>query len=126
MPDKSQVTTGFLSKHIGADRDYNENNTGLGYVTPDGLMFGAYLNSLRKPSIYAAKEWKTDPYSVGPLQIRGGLLGGAVTGYEKPIQPLLMPEVLGAIGDHAIALGLVPPIKNVTPAVLALQYRKRF
>ena len=125
MP-QGQITTGFLSRHIGADKDFNENNTGLGYVSPDGLMFGAYLNSLRKPSIYAAKEWTTNPYKVGPVNLRGGLLGGAVTGYEKPVQLLVMPEILGAIGDHALALGLVPPIKNVTPAVLALQYRKRF
>lgn len=121
-----QVTTGFLSKHIGTDQQFNEQNTGLGATTRDGLMFGAYQNSLNKPSFYAAKEWKTDPYRMGPIGVQAGLLGGAVTGYGKPITPLLMPELIGLLGEHALALGFVPPVKNVTPATLALQYRKKF
>lgn len=121
-----QVTTGFLSKHIGADKKFNESNTGLGASTKGGLLFGGYENSLGRPSFYMAKEWKTDPYRLGPLALQAGLLGGAVTGYGRPLMPLLMPEVLGSMGDHQMALGLVPPIKNVTPAVLALQYRKAF
>lgn len=125
-PPSGYVTTGFLSKHIGAGRQYNEQNSGIGYVSPNDYLLGAYINSLNKPSVYAAKEWKTDHYKVGPLSFQGGLLGGAVTGYVKPLTPLLMPEVLGSYGDHTMALGLVPPVKNVTPAVLALQYRKKF
>lgn len=121
-----QVTTGFLSKHLGTDRKYNETNTGLGFGARGGLLFGGYENSLGRPSFYAAKEWKTDPYRIGSVDLQGGLLGGAVTGYGRPVMPLLMPEVLASMGDHSMALGLVPPIKNVTPAVLALQYRKRF
>lgn len=121
-----QMTTGFLSKHLGADRKYNETNSGIGFGTKGGLLFGGYENSLWKPSLYAAKEWKTDPYRMGPVDLQAGLLAGAVTGYGRPIMPLLMPEVLGSMGDHSLALGLVPPIKKVTPAVLALQYRKKF
>lgn len=121
-----QVMTGFLSKHLGTSQDFNENNGGLGLSTPGGLLFGGYRNSLNRPSAYIAKEWKTDPYPMGPFSIRGGLLGGAVTGYEKALTPLLMPELLGSMGQHTLALGLVPPVKNVTPAVLALQYRKKF
>lgn len=121
-----QVTTGFLSKHLGTDRKYNETNSGLGFALKNGLTFGGYENSLGRPSFYAAKEWKTDPYQMGPVGLQAGLLGGAVTGYGKPIMPLLMPEVVGSMGNHSLALGLVPPIKKVTPAVLALQYRRGF
>lgn len=121
-----QITTGFLSKHLGTDRRYNENNTGIGATTRDGLMFGVYQNSLNKPSLYAAKEWKTEPYQIGPFGFQAGLLGGAVTGYRNHINPLLMPEVIGLLGEHALALGFVPPVKNVTPATFALQYRKKF
>lgn len=125
-PALGYMTTGFLSKHIGTDQKFNEQNSGLGYASPDGYLLGAYMNSLDKPSVYAAKEWKTDPYKAGPVALQAGLLGGAVTGYGKPLTPLLMPELLGSYGDHMMALGLVPPVKNVTPAVLALQYRKKF
>lgn len=123
---QGQLTTGFLSKHIGSKQKFNETNTGLGYATKGGLLFGGYRNSLDRPSFYAAKEWTTDPYHLGPVEIRGGLLGGAVTGYGKPITPLLMPEVLAAYQAHQLALGLVPPVKGVTPAVMALQYRRKF
>lgn len=119
-------TSGFLSKHLGTSRKYNETNGGLGLTTKDGYLLGAYMNSLNKPSMYAAKEWKTDPYQLGPVGLQAGLLGGVVTGYPKPLLPLLMPEVLASMGDHSLALGLVPPMKNVAPAVMALQYRKKF
>lgn len=125
-PSRGYMTTGFLSKHLGTNKQYNEQNSGLGYVSPDGYLLGAYVNSLNKPSVYAAKEWTTDPYQMGPVQLQGGILGGAVTGYRKPLTPLLMPELLGSYHDHMLALGLVPPVKNVAPAVLALQYRRKF
>lgn len=122
----SEITTGFLSKHLGDSRNLNENNTGLGYISPTGLILGAYLNSLNKPSVYAAKEMKTEPYSVGPAKLRAGLLAGAVTGYKKPLSLLLLPEVTGSVDDHTLALGIVPPMKGIAPATLALQYRKKF
>lgn len=121
-----QVMTGFLSKHFGGDHQFNEQNTGLGVSTTDGLLFGGYRNSLNRPSFYAAKEWKTNPYMLGPVALQGGLLGGAVTGYGNPLSLLLMPEAIASMGDHSLALGLVPPVKNMTPATLALQYRKKF
>lgn len=123
---RGQITTGFLSKHLGTDQKFNEQNDGIGYRTEDGLLFGLYRNSLDKPSAYVAKEFLTDPLKLGPVNLKAGLLAGGVTGYGKPVMPLLMPELVGSAGDHSLALGMVPKIKGVTPAVLALQYRKRF
>ena len=125
-PPHGEVMSGFVSKHIGADRQFNENNNGIGYATPKGVLLGYYLNSLGKPSFYAAQELKTDPVNLGPVAFRAGLLGGAVTGYGKPLTPLLMPEVTGTVGDTTAALGVVPPVSGVTPLTLALQLRKRF
>ena len=122
---KGYITTGFLSKHIGNGK-YNERNSGIGYASPEGLLAGYFRNSLDKPSLYAAKEFTSDPISIGPAQIQAGLLAGAATGYGRPLTPLLMPEALASYKDHMLALGVVPPIKNVTPLTLALQYRKRF
>jgi hypothetical protein len=125
-PSHGELLSGMVSKHIGADRQYNESNSGIGYKTPNGLLLGYYLNSLGKPSVYLAKEMTTDPMNVGPVAFRGGLLGGGVTGYGKPVMPLLMPEVTGTVGDTTAALGMVPPVKGVTPLTLALQLRKKF
>jgi hypothetical protein len=122
---RGQMMSGFLSKHLGGG-DFNENNGGIGYRSDDGLMAGYYRNSLNKHSLYAGKEFTTDKYRLGPAEMRLGAVLGGVTGYGKPVMPVVMPEVLGSIGDHTMALGMVPPIKGVTPATLALQLRKRF
>lgn len=122
---RGQMMSGFLSKHLGGG-DYNENNGGIGYRSDDGLMAGYYRNSLNKHSLYAGKEFATDKYRLGPADMQLGAVLGGVTGYGKPVMPVVMPEVLGTMGDHTMALGMVPPIKGVTPATLALQLRKRF
>lgn len=118
------LMSGFVSKHIKPSQDYNENNYGIGYKTNDGCLAGTYKNSLNKNSVYAGKEFQTDPILNDKLRL--AIVLGMVTGYNKPIQPLALPEVLYGNKEHEMALGVVPPIKNVTPATFALQYRKRF
>lgn len=117
------LMSGFLSKHINSDKDYNEQNHGLGYKNHDGYLAGVYRNSLNKNSVYAGKEFQTDPIAD---KLRLAIVLGMVTGYNKPVQPLALPEVLYGNKEHELALGIVPPIKNVTPMTMALQYRKRF
>lgn len=118
------LMSGFLSKHINPDRQYNEQNHGIGYKTHDGYLAGLYRNSLNKNSVYAGKEFQSDPILNDKLKL--ALVLGLVTGYNKPVQPLALPEVLYGNKEHELALGIVPPIKGVTPATAALQYRKRF
>jgi hypothetical protein len=125
-PPMGQMLTGMVSKHINTDQRFNQSNQGLGFETPNGLLTGYYLNSLNKPSFYAAQEMTTGPYNLGPVAFRGGLLAGGVTGYGSPVTPLLMPELTATYGDQTAALGVVPPIKGVTPMTLALQLRKKF
>lgn len=120
------LMSGFASKHFGTDKKYNEQNHGLGYMTLDGLFGGAYKNSLGKNSIYFGKEFQSDPYKLGPVELRALFDLGGATGYGRPITPLAMPGVGISYDDYMLALGLVPPIKNVTPGTLALQLRKKF
>lgn len=120
-----QLMTGFMSKHMGPG-NYNEDNSGIGYRSDDGYMVGAYKNSLNKPSAYLAKEFTTDPYKLGPLGLQLGAVLGGATGYGRPVTPVVMPEILGSMDGSTLALGLVPPVKGVTPATLALQLRKKF
>lgn len=123
---QGQVTTGFASRHMKADRKFREDNAGLGYASPDGLLAGAYINSLDKPSVYVAKEFSTDPLKLGPVDLRAAITAGLVTGYNKSVMPLLMPGVTGTVDGNTLALGYVPAVRGVTPATFALQLRKKF
>lgn len=118
------LMSGFLSKHINTDKDFNEQNHGIGYKTNDGYLAGIYKNSLNKTSLYGGKEFQSDPILDDKLRL--AIVLGLVSGYNKPVTPLVLPEVLYGNKEHELALGMVPPIKNITPATLALQYRKRF
>jgi hypothetical protein len=125
---RGYLLSGFLSKHLGSGaQQFNEDNSGLGYMTPDRLMFGMYRNSLNKPSAYLAKELTKGLSGLSDDEkIKAGLIAGLVSGYGKPVLPVLMPELMYSTPEREVALGLVPPIKGVTPATLALQLRKRF
>lgn len=118
------LMSGFLSKHINPSQEYNEQNHGIGYKTHDGYLAGVYRNSLDKNSVYAGKEFQSDP--ILDEKLRLAIVLGLVSGYNKPVTPLALPEVLYGNKEHEVALGFVPPIKKVTPGTLALQYRKRF
>lgn len=118
------LMSGFLSKHINPDKQYNEQNHGIGYKNHDGYLAGLYKNSLNKNSVYAGKEFQSDPILNDKLKL--AIVLGLVSGYQKPVQPLALPEILYGNKEHELALGIVPPIKGVTPATAALQYRKRF
>lgn len=122
--DRGWLMSGFLSKHFGTDKNFNENNTGIGYKSNDGWLGGYYKNSLNKDSLYAGKEFQTDPLIGDKLRL--AIVLGMVSGYNKPVQPLALPEVLYGNKEHELALGLIPSIKGVTPPTAALQYRKRF
>lgn len=126
MPDSAYLTSGFLSKHLGTDQKFNENNGGIGFIAPSGLLGGYYRNSLDKDSFYLGKEFKTGLLGNDKAGVDIGAILGAVTGYNKSVMPLALPELIGRIGDHNAALTMVPPIRGVTPATVALQYRRRF
>ncbi len=124
-PYKGYLLSGFMSKHMNTDQQFNEKNDGLGYMTPNNWMMGLYKNSLGKTSAYLAKELQSEGFNIGPAEVKGLLTLGMATGYGSPVTPVVMPGLLAG-KDTQVALGLVPPVKGVTPATLALQLRKRF
>lgn len=125
---RGEMTTGFLSKHIGGG-EFNERNSGLGYVSPGGWMAGGYRNSINKPSFYAGKEMLANLFGGEGSDHRldaGVVLGGA-TGYGRPITPMILPEMVYRMPQgRSLAATFVPPIKGQTPATFALQMRKKF
>lgn len=122
--DRGELLSGFMSKHLGTNQRFNETNSGLGYRSPEGWMVGGYQNSLNRPSFYAGREFQAD---VIPNKLAAALMVGGVTGYGRPINPLALPALIYKMDqDRALAATMVPAIKGVTPATVALQLRKKF
>jgi hypothetical protein len=124
---QGELMSGFRSKHVGGG-DFNEQNTGLGYRSPEGWMLGAYRNSINKPSVYAGREFSTTLFGEGgDHHLDAGVMLGGVTGYGRPVTPAILPELIYRMPQgRALAATVVPPIKGVTPATFALQMRKAF
>ena len=72
-----------VSEHV-PQRTFNNVNPGLYYRSDTGWTVGGYRNSLRRTSVYGG-------YSLGfgPLAVTAG----AVTGYQDPVQPMLVPSL---------------------------------
>ena len=128
---RGMVTTGFASKHFGAHgQKLNENNSGIGYVSPKGLTVGVFRNSLDRTSVYAGVEYKA-PIS---QRVDAGVVAGIISGYPDPdtkknrLRPFLLPELLLTSEDkkNVLAITIVPPVKPVKAGALAIQYRRSF
>jgi hypothetical protein len=111
----------MASYHFDRSKDFNEINPGIGYMTKDGWGGGVYKNSYNRPSFYAGKEMR---YPVNGL-LDAALTLGAVTGYPaKDVLPMVLPSLIGKLGQHEMALMLQPPM-GPTKGALGLQYRYR-
>lgn len=109
--------TSWHSRNKASGESYNQRNPGFGFHATQqldnhwryGVRTASYLNSIDKQSVYAAG---TIDYCQGDTwHVCGGAMLGAVTGYEKPIKPLLAP-VLG-VGYERMTLNLTTfPIQN--------------
>jgi hypothetical protein len=81
------------------------------------LTVGGYRNSLGRESVYAGIGYTVADYG----WIRFNVLGGAVTGYQIPVAPALVPEVEIVRGRVSLMFGLIPPLHagsvNVDAAV---------
>jgi len=122
------VNLGGFSRHFASNKGYNENNLGLGleYRTSPELsyMAGAYYNSVRKTTSYAAVNWQ--PWQLGPVKLGAAL--GVMNGYPSLANggsffaALPMATIEGR--HFGINLGVVPSIGKVDGAVI-LQFKLR-
>ena len=105
---------GTLGLHIGSQhfpaQDFNNANPGAYYISDDGWTVGTYYNSERKQSVYAGKSW-----DFGPFRLQAGL----ITGYSRPVLPLVAPSVgLGA----GFRLTVLPKVERGGSSVIHLMY----
>jgi hypothetical protein len=103
-----------LGLHLGTWHDrhgYNNFNPGL-YVVKDNNVVGAYHNSERGTSAYAAHVFETESRTFA-------LTVGAVVGYKnRPVTPLVLPSIRVGTDDFSVRVTLIPAAeKHGTTAV---------
>lgn len=114
--DAAQFLGPMLSYHFDRAEPYSEVHPGLGYRSEQDYVVGVYLNSYRRPSVYAGRRF-------GGSHI--GLTLGLVSGYpQMRVAPFALPEVSFELGGSTWALMLQPPVGHVTKGALLLQWRK--
>lgn len=97
--------------HTDRSVPHNEFNPGLGlrFKQKDQDFFyavGNYQNSNWKDSTYFAvgKEF----WNMGPVSVRG--LVGLITGYNKTVLPVVLPEVVLQLGGgYGLGVNFIPP-----------------
>jgi len=122
------VNMGGFSRHFARDKGYNESNLGLGveYRTNAELsyMAGAYYNSMRKTTYYAAVNWQ--PLSIGPWKL--GASAGVMNGYPAVAKGgtffAALPMATWEGSRFGVNLGLIPSIGKVDGAVV-IQFKLR-
>jgi hypothetical protein len=125
------VNPGMLSHHFKDDRDYREENYGLGvelFLNPrHGLLAGSFLNSNDERTRYVGYHWRPLQLAAGRLRFSGGLAFALMDGYSDVRDGntfgVVLPAVsleYRAVGAHLIFL----PHREHSSA-LALQLRLR-
>jgi hypothetical protein len=97
---------------------FNNVNPGLYYRTASGFQIGGYYNSNERLSLYAAQVWQWGWFSI---------TAGVVTGYEKPIMPLILPSVrVLHTKDFDLNLSFIPQVTPKGSAAIHLSISKEF
>lgn len=122
------VNVGGFSRHFHRDRGYNENNVGLGVefrTSPElSYMAGAYYNSVRKTTSYAAVNWQ--PWTVGPFKVGGtvGLMNGYPSLAKGGVFFAAVPMATWEGKRYGINVGIIPSMGKVDGAVI-VQFKLR-
>jgi hypothetical protein len=118
------IVSGFHSKHQSGS--FCEANYGIGYRQDSGEWAGwgagVYKNSLCRPSVYIAREWRT-PIVNG---FDAGVMVAGATGYLRPVVAAIMPELILTIGSIEYVLIVQPFNVRYSPAFAAVQIRFKF
>lgn len=110
-----------IAVHLDGREHCNSVTTGLG-VERGTYSAGFYRNSNCRWSTYAAKAWL-------PLQYdkwRGGLLGGAVTGYANKLTPVLAFAATFENKNYGLNIIGIPPAGGSSGGVLWFQVKRRW
>jgi hypothetical protein len=123
------LNPGVYSYHFQRDKDFNNNNYGLGaeyrYSTVGPIMVGGFYNSDRYTSHYVAWHWQ--PLGLGP--VRFGAVVGAIDGYPKMLDGGWFFAVIPTVGidyeNIGASLLLIPSYQNRLHGAISLQLKLR-
>ncbi len=114
----------LASKHVGADKQLNEVNPGLGveYAQSENVtyMTGAYRNSHNRRSWYAFGAYTPVQYK----DFSFGIAAGAATGYTRGRDSKVLPVAAGLIrwrGENVGVNVLIIPKSRNADATIGLQ-----
>lgn len=94
--------------------EWNDTNPGVYIRTDADTVVGVLRNSEYKTSVYAAKVWETNRFAGLGLD----LTLGAITGYRKPVVPLLTAGLSFRSGNTTFRASYLPkPPKSGSDAV---------
>ncbi|QHE83550.1 hypothetical protein [Hydrogenophaga sp. BPS33] len=122
------INVGGFSRHFKRHSGYNESNLGLGVewrTSPElSYMAGAYDNSVRKTTFYAAVNWQ--PWTVGPFKVGGTV--GVMNGYPSYARGgaffAAVPMASWEGRRYGINFGIIPSMGKVDGAVI-VQFKLR-
>jgi hypothetical protein len=127
------LTTGFFSHHFDREKNYNEQNTGLGIEyslsRSSALAIGHYDNSVRKPSTYL--HFVYTPLELGPFRVGGavGLLDGYPALRGGRFAPVALPVATSTfkLFNHDVGINLtyIPTISHQVDGAVAIQFKLR-
>jgi hypothetical protein len=123
------LTLGWLSLHANQRAERNGLNYGIGAelgLNPNwSLAAGVYHNSFDATSYYAGGIWRF--WSIDRWHL--GMMLGAANGYEKVNHSGAFPYVFPVLQFEGSWLGanlaLIPPVRNATSGLVALQFKFR-
>lgn len=126
----TQAATCGLHVHAAAlhsEPGFESMTPGLGVVCDTRIedvrvAAGAFRNSIRKNSVYAGAAWQ--PLRLGPAHV--GVFGGAITGYNRGVMPMAAGIVSMYLTPRTqFHMIIIPTVKGLTPATLALSVKYR-
>ncbi len=125
------INPGMFSRHTKQDRDYREDNYGLGidvFFTPrHGVLAGSFLNSNDERSHYLGYHWRPLQLPIGRLRLSAGLAFALIDGYSDVRDGKAFPIMLPALSTEYRRIGahliFIPHPKHAS--AIALQVRLR-
>ena len=125
------VNPGIYSYHFNRDKNFREDNWGVGaeaLFTPNhGAMIGTYINSDRGHTRYATYEWRPLHWQPYGINVSAALVAGAFDGYPRYhnggwfVAALPMLAIEGS--RFGVNLSIIPTIKDRLDGAFAVQVK---
>jgi hypothetical protein len=128
------LNAGSYSRHFDRDRNFREDNVGLGaelwFDSKHAAMAGTFINSDRVRSDYLAYQWRPLQWQpVAGLKLGAGITLGAFDGYPRYRNGGWFPAALPVVSAEYLRVGVnlfvVPTIRDRLDGALVLQLKLR-